>query len=191
MTRIRRSMCSATFTGGGNSEGKHQRPAEPLRAAELHFADSRQSHHQVWRARARHPRHELLPPAGFNGTFTFSSLNTAADVPPGSNRAIGAIQPAPSTPCPISYQYAEQQLTTWRRNSLRDTTLVHHRPTYTLPSPTTTSSSTYRTTGGCGPTSRSATDCASRPRTRFTIMATGRRAWASPGESAAGALRRK
>ena len=40
------------FTGGGNGTDQ-RRPPGSLRTAELHFGDSRQSHHQVWRPLAR------------------------------------------------------------------------------------------------------------------------------------------
>ncbi|MFZ0758371.1 MAG: carboxypeptidase regulatory-like domain-containing protein [Candidatus Sulfotelmatobacter sp.] len=47
--------------------------------------------------------------SGFNGTFTFSSLDGQTDTP--SNCSIDlATSPNPNPPCPISYQYAQQQL---------------------------------------------------------------------------------
>ena len=81
-------------------------------------------------ARIRATRDTNIATSGFNGTFTFSSLNTAGDVPPGSNPPPGSCTLGSSTPCPISYQYAEQQLQRRRRNSLRHTTLLHHRHTH-------------------------------------------------------------
>jgi hypothetical protein len=44
---------------------------------------------------------------GFNGTFIFSSLNSPQDTPSNPNCNIIA---NPATPCPISYQFAVQQL---------------------------------------------------------------------------------
>jgi hypothetical protein len=47
--------------------------------------------------------------AGFNGTFTFSSLNGSTDTP--ANCSVNLqTSPNPNPPCPISYLYAQQQL---------------------------------------------------------------------------------
>jgi len=56
--------------------------------------------------RVRDTQDSNLTTAGFNGTFTFSSLNSPTDVPPpGSSCTLGG-----TSPCPISLAYAEQQL---------------------------------------------------------------------------------
>ncbi len=47
--------------------------------------------------------------SGFNGQFTFSSLNGATDTPADCAADLPT-NPNPNPPCPISYQYAAQQL---------------------------------------------------------------------------------
>jgi hypothetical protein len=55
-------------------------------------------------ARVRATQDTNVSTSGFNGTFTFSSLNAATDVP-GNNCTVGG-----TAPCPISLAYAESQL---------------------------------------------------------------------------------
>ncbi len=57
--------------------------------------------------RLRAVRDASFSQSGFNGTFIFSSLDAAQDTPSNPNCDIGA---DPATPCPISYQFAVQQL---------------------------------------------------------------------------------
>ncbi len=55
--------------------------------------------------------------SGFNGTFTFSSLNRATDTPANCTADL-LTNPNPNPPCPISYQYAAQQLALTGRPTL-------------------------------------------------------------------------
>jgi uncharacterized membrane protein YgcG len=59
------------------------------------------------RFRAEHEDSDTT--SGYNGTFTFSSLNGATDTPANCTANL-LTNPNPNPPCPISYQYAAQQL---------------------------------------------------------------------------------
>lgn len=94
------------FTTGGNSQGAiHDRQDhyELQNYTSLVHGD----HMVKFGGRFRAIRDNSFSQAGFNGTFIFSSLNSAADTPSNPSCDIGA---DPATPCPISYLYAQQQL---------------------------------------------------------------------------------
>ncbi len=96
------------FTGGGNGSGNYN---DSQNHYELQNYTSliHGNHVLKFGGRFRATQDTNYSVGGFNGTFTFSSLNQAVDVPP-------VVSPtAPCTiganpPCPISLLYAEQQL---------------------------------------------------------------------------------
>jgi hypothetical protein len=95
-----------SFTGGGNGSGNYN---DLQNHYELQNYTSVVYGNQVIKfgGRFRALDETNYSQGGFNGTFTFSSLNQSTDVPPsGANPpcTIGV------TPCPISLAYAEQQL---------------------------------------------------------------------------------
>jgi hypothetical protein len=94
------------FTTGGNSQGviiDHQDHYELQNYTSLVHGN----HILKFGGRLRAIRDANLSQSGFNGTFIFSSLNSAADTPSNPSCDIGANS---STPCPISYLFAVQQL---------------------------------------------------------------------------------
>jgi Carboxypeptidase regulatory-like domain len=94
------------FTTGGNSQGKiidHQNHYELQNYTSLVHGN----HIFKFGGRLRALHDSAFSQSGFNGTFIFSSLDSAQDTPTNPNCDIAA---NPATPCPISYQYAEQQL---------------------------------------------------------------------------------
>jgi hypothetical protein len=94
------------FTTGGNSQGAiidHQDHYELQNYTSLVHGN----HIFKFGGRLRAIRDANSSQSGFNGTFIFSSLNSAADTPSNPNCDISA---NPATPCPISYLFAVQQL---------------------------------------------------------------------------------
>jgi hypothetical protein len=97
-----------SFTGGGAGLGSndHQNRYE----LQNYTSVIRGNHVTKFGGRLRATRDTNISNSGFNGSFSFSSLDGPADVPP------PPIPPPPCTiggnpPCPISLQYAEQVLT--------------------------------------------------------------------------------
>ena len=94
------------FTSGGNSRGAiidHQDHYELQNYTSLVHG----THIFKFGGRIRALRDASFSQSGFNGTFIFSSLDSAQDTPSNPNCDISA---NPATPCPISYQFAVQQL---------------------------------------------------------------------------------
>src|SRR5579862_1994149 len=94
------------FTTGGNSQGAiidHQDHYELQNYTSVVHGN----HVFKFGGRLRALREANSSQTGFNGTFIFSSLNSAQDTPSNPNCDITA---NPATPCPISYQFAVQQL---------------------------------------------------------------------------------
>jgi hypothetical protein len=91
------------FTGGGSSSG-NQDDRENNYEFQNYTSLINGNHTLKFGARVRLTNETNSSVAGFNGTFTFSSLNTPNDTP--SNCTAIAQNP----PCPISLLYAEQQL---------------------------------------------------------------------------------
>jgi Carboxypeptidase regulatory-like domain len=91
------------FTEGGNSQGTqvdHQDHYELQNYTSLIHGN----HILKFGGRLRLLRDHNSSTSGFNGTFIFSSLESAQDTPANCPSLGG------TTPCPISYQYAVQQL---------------------------------------------------------------------------------
>ncbi len=94
------------FTSGGNNRGTitdHEDHYELQNYTSVVHG----SHILKFGGRLRALRDASFSQSGFNGTFIFSSLDSPQDTPTNPNCDIGA---NPATPCPISYQYAVQQL---------------------------------------------------------------------------------
>jgi len=91
------------FTGGGSSQGR-QSDQQNNYEVQNYTSLITGNHTLKFGARVRATQETDSTTSGFNGTFTFSSLNTPAHTP--SNCASIAQNP----PCPISLRYAEQQL---------------------------------------------------------------------------------
>jgi hypothetical protein len=91
------------FTGGGSSQGR-QSDQQNNYEVQNYTSLITGNHTLKFGARVRATQETDSTTSGFNGTFTFSSLNTRAHTP--SNCSSIAQNP----PCPISLQYAEQQL---------------------------------------------------------------------------------
>ena len=93
------------FVGGGSGEGT-QRDQQNRYELQNYTSLIHGNHMLKFGARVRATQETSLTTAGFNGTFTFSSLNSPADVP-GNNCTVGD-----TSACPISLAYAEQQRST-------------------------------------------------------------------------------
>jgi hypothetical protein len=96
------------FTSGGNSRGTiidHEDHYELQNYTSVVHG----THILKFGGRLRANRNANFSQSGFNGTFIFSSLNSAQDTPSNPNCEISA---DPATPCPISYQFAVEQLAT-------------------------------------------------------------------------------
>ena len=91
------------FAGGGSASGK-QIDQQNNYEVQNYTSMIRGNHTLKFGGRIRATQDTNYSTSGFNGTFTFSSLNTSTNVP--SHCATLAQNP----PCPISYLYAEQQL---------------------------------------------------------------------------------
>jgi hypothetical protein len=94
------------FTTGGNSQGTiigHEDHYELQNYTSVVHGN----HVFKFGGRLRALREANSSQTGFNGTFIFSSLNSPQDTPSNPNCDIIA---NPATPCPISYQFAVQQL---------------------------------------------------------------------------------
>ena len=94
------------FTSGGNSQGTivdNQNHYELQNYTSLVHGN----HILKFGGRLRILNDDSFAQTGFNGTFIFSSLDSSADTPTNPDCDISA---QPATPCPISYQYAVQQL---------------------------------------------------------------------------------
>jgi hypothetical protein len=95
------------FGGGGNNQGTivdHQNHYEVQNYTSLIHGN----HTMKFGARVRALQDDNFSTSSFNGTFTFSSLDGATDLTchvPGDPGFLPA-----TTPCPVSYQYAQQQL---------------------------------------------------------------------------------
>ena len=96
------------FNGGGNSAGTssdHQDHYELQNYTSVIHGN----HTTKFGGRLRAVRDVNRSTAGFNGTFTFSSLDGGTDTPANCSVDLQT-NPNPNPPCPISYQYAQQQL---------------------------------------------------------------------------------
>jgi uncharacterized membrane protein YgcG len=95
------------FGGGGNSQGTsvdHQNHYEFQNYTSLIHGN----HTLKFGARARAQRETSFSTSSFNGTFTFSSLSGTTDL---NCHSTTDLNPLPATtPCPVSYLYAQQQL---------------------------------------------------------------------------------
>lgn len=91
------------FVGGGSGGGTEN--DQQNRYEVQNYTSLIHGNHMLkFGARVRVTQETSVTTSGFNGSFTFSSLNSATDVP-GNNCTVGG-----SAPCPISLAYAEQQL---------------------------------------------------------------------------------
>ena len=112
------------FTSGGNSRGTiidHEDHYELQNYTSLVHG----THILKFGGRLRANRNANFSQSGFNGTFIFSSLDSAQDTPSNPNCDIAA---NPATPCPISYQFAVATTGDSGRNALRHPTFFHQRP---------------------------------------------------------------
>ena len=91
------------FVGGGSGAGT-QHDQQNRYELQNYTSLIHGNHMLKFGARVRATQDTDLSSSGFNGSFTFSSLNAATDVP-GNNCTVGG-----TAPCPISLAYAEQQL---------------------------------------------------------------------------------
>lgn len=91
------------FVGGGNNGGS-QNDQQNRYEFQNYTSVIHGNHMLKFGARVRETQDTNLSSSGFNGSFTFSSLNSPQDVP-GNNCMVGG-----AAPCPISLSYAEQQL---------------------------------------------------------------------------------
>jgi hypothetical protein len=95
------------FGGGGNSQGTiidHQNNYEVQNYTSVIYGN----HTSKFGARVRVLQDANYSTSSFNGTFTFSSLNGTTDLTchdPSDSRFLPL-----ASPCPVSYQYAQQQL---------------------------------------------------------------------------------
>ncbi len=110
------------FTGGGSAEGT-QNDEQNNYEVQNYTSLIHGNHSLKFGARVRATQETDYTTSGFNGTFTFSSLNTAVHTP--SNCASLAQNP----PCPISLQYAEQQLAAGRTPYATQLTFTKGTPT--------------------------------------------------------------
>jgi Carboxypeptidase regulatory-like domain len=95
------------FEGGGNNQGiitDHQDHYEFQNYTSLIHGN----HSLKFGARVRALRDASFSTSSFNGTFTFSSLAGVTDLT--CHSAGNPNQLPATTPCPVSYQYAQQQL---------------------------------------------------------------------------------
>ena len=95
------------FNGGGNNQGTiidHQDHFEFQNYTSLIHGN----HTLKFGGRLRALRDASYSTSGFNGTFTFSSLNSPTET--NIDCHAGPSAPPATTPCPISYLYAQQQL---------------------------------------------------------------------------------
>ncbi len=91
------------FAGGGSARG-NQNDLENNYELQNYTSLIHGNHTVKFGGRVRATRETNYSNSGFNGTFTFSSLNTSTDVPSSCTTI------AQNPPCPISLKYAEQQL---------------------------------------------------------------------------------
>ncbi|MFZ0863897.1 MAG: carboxypeptidase regulatory-like domain-containing protein [Candidatus Sulfotelmatobacter sp.] len=92
------------FTGGGYASG-NQNDRQNNYELQNYTSLIHGNHSLKFGGRVRATQETNYSTSGFNGTFTFSSLNTSTNTP--SDCTTFAQNP----PCPISYLYAQQQLT--------------------------------------------------------------------------------
>jgi hypothetical protein len=93
------------FSGGGSASGK-QIDQQKNYEVQNYTSMIHGNHTLKFGGRVRATQDTNYSTSGFNGTFTFSSLNTSTHVPSHCSAL------AQNPPCPISYLYAEQQLKT-------------------------------------------------------------------------------
>ena len=91
------------FAGGGSASGK-QIDQQNNYEVQNYTSMIHGNHTLKFGGRVRATEDTNSSTSGFNGTFTFSSLNTSTHVPSHCSAL------AQNPPCPISYLYAEQQL---------------------------------------------------------------------------------
>jgi Carboxypeptidase regulatory-like domain/TonB dependent receptor len=95
------------FGGGGNNQGTiidHQDHYEFQNYTSL----IHENHTLKFGGRVRALRDDNFSTSSFNGTFTFSSLNGTTDL--NCHSATDPNELPATTPCPVSYQYAQQQV---------------------------------------------------------------------------------
>ena len=103
------------FTGGGN--GTITNDYQNHYELQNYTSVIQGNHTLKFGGRLRAEYEDSNTTSGFNGTFTFSSLNRATDT--AANCGVNLqTNPNPNPPCPISYQYAAQQLTLTGRPTL-------------------------------------------------------------------------
>ena len=98
---------SRRVRGRRKQPGNDHRSRESLRVSELHFDDSSEPHPEIRRQGASTQTLNIYSTSSFNGTFTFSSLNGLTDL---NCHTPGDPTLPATTPCPVSYLYAQQQL---------------------------------------------------------------------------------
>jgi hypothetical protein len=103
------------FTGGGN--GTLTTDYQNHYELQNYTSVIHGSHTIKFGGRLRAAHEDSNTTSGFNGTFTFSSLNRATDTPANCTTAL-LTNPNPNPPCPISYQYAAQQFALTGRPTL-------------------------------------------------------------------------
>jgi hypothetical protein len=119
----------ASFNGGGVGLGSSDR--QDRYEFQNYTSVIRGNHIVKFGGRLRATQDTSLSNSGFNGSFTFSSLNSAADVPPPPlNPPPGSCTIGGNPPCPISLLYAEQVV-----NGIVSGTPYATQLTYTTGSP--------------------------------------------------------
>jgi hypothetical protein len=97
-----------TFTGGGNGQGTVN-DLENSFEIQNYTSLIHGNHVFKFGGRVRATKDTNLANSGFNGTFTFSSLNGDTDNPAGCSVDL-TTTPNPNPACPMSLSYAQQQL---------------------------------------------------------------------------------
>jgi hypothetical protein len=96
----------SSFNGGGVGLGSNDR--QNRYELQNYTSMIRGNHVIKFGGRLRATQDTNISHSGFNGSFSFSSLDTPTDVPPGSNPPSNSCKIG--DPCPISLLYAEQVL---------------------------------------------------------------------------------
>jgi len=95
------------FTGGGYASG-NQNDAQNSYEIQNYTSLIHGNHSVKFGARVRVTQDTNYSTSGFNGTFTFSSLGSSAE--PDNHTPSNCTSFGQNPPCPISYLYAQQQL---------------------------------------------------------------------------------
>jgi hypothetical protein len=117
------------FGGGGNSQGtiiNSQNHYEFQNYTSLIHGN----HSLKFGARVRAQQEDTYTTSSFNGTFTFSSLTGTTDL---NCHSASSVTPVPATtPCPVSYMYAQQQLQTSSTSSATQLSITTGEPNISL-----------------------------------------------------------